>query len=176
MNEAINQLLINFRALPPGRQVMLALATLGSLAFFLWLSSGLAATEYRALYRGVDSEEAAAITDALREERIDYRLDEGGTSIMVPAAMLHEARIRIAGRDVTDLPPARRPVTTVFQEHNLFAHLDVAANVGLGIHPGLKLTADDKSHVGAALREVSLVLAHFASEVPRLDEGEGTTP
>lgn len=65
-------------------------------------------------------------------------------------------RIHIAGRDMTDLPPAQRPVTTVFQEHNLFAHLDVAANVGLGIHPGLKLGADGKSQVDAALREVGL--------------------
>ena len=31
-----------------------------------------------------------------------------------------------------DLEPALRPVSIVFQEHNLFPHLDVAANVGLG--------------------------------------------
>lgn len=98
MNETIQQLLSNIRALPPGRQLMLAISLVGSLSFFLWLSSGLAATDYRALYRGVDPEEAASITEALREERIDYRLDEGGTSVMVPAEMVHEARIRIAGR------------------------------------------------------------------------------
>lgn len=98
MNETIQQLLSNLRALPPGRQLMLALSLVGSLSFFLWLSSGLAATDYRPLYRGVDPEEAASITEALREERITYRLDEGGTSVMVPADMVHEARIRIAGR------------------------------------------------------------------------------
>src|SRR3546814_15757877 len=47
-------------------------------------------------------------------------------------------RIRLAGCDVTVLPPAKRPVTTLFQEHNLFEHLTVAQNVGLGIHPGLR--------------------------------------
>jgi thiamine transport system ATP-binding protein len=41
--------------------------------------------------------------------------------------------IRIDGRDVGALPAAARPVTMVFQDHNLFAHLDVATNVGLGI-------------------------------------------
>src|SRR5690606_39695248 len=56
-------------------------------------------------------------------------------------------RVRIDGRDVTNLPPAERPVTTLFQDHNLFAHLDVAANVGLGIHPGLRLTAADRKRV-----------------------------
>jgi thiamine transport system ATP-binding protein len=64
--------------------------------------------------------------------------------------------IRIAGRDVTRLDPAQRPVTTVFQEHNLFAHLDVAANVGLGIHPGLKLSRADRDDVTGALAQVGL--------------------
>ena len=33
--------------------------------------------------------------------------------------------IRICGLDVTALPPSMRAVTMVFQEHNLFAHLDI---------------------------------------------------
>jgi thiamine transport system ATP-binding protein len=66
-------------------------------------------------------------------------------------------RIMIAGRDVTRLTPAQRPVSVVFQEHNLFPHLDVAANVGLGIHPGLKLDAQDHERIHAALIQVGLV-------------------
>ena len=34
-------------------------------------------------------------------------------------------RVLIGGADVTALPPAARPVSMVFQENNLFAHLDV---------------------------------------------------
>ena len=64
--------------------------------------------------------------------------------------------IRIGGQDVTRLHPSVRPVTMLFQDHNLFAHLDVAANVGLGIHPGLKLTAADRGRVEAALEQVGL--------------------
>ena len=64
--------------------------------------------------------------------------------------------IRIAGQDVTHQHPSVRPVTMLFQDHNLFAHLDVAANVGLGIHPGLKLTAADRARVEAALEQVGL--------------------
>ena len=44
--------------------------------------------------------------------------------------------VAIEGRDVTGLEPALRPVSIVFQEHNLFPHLDVAANVGLGAASG----------------------------------------
>jgi thiamine transport system ATP-binding protein len=72
--------------------------------------------------------------------------------------------IRIDGQDVTILPPAARPVTMLFQEHNLFAHLTVAANVGLGIHPGLRLAAVDRDKVELALAEVGL--AGFAARRP----------
>jgi len=98
MSEGFQQLMMNLRALSPARQALLGLTTLGSLGFFAWLTLGLAADEYRPLYRGVDTEEASHITEALREERIDYKLDEGGTAILVPASVLHEARIRVAGR------------------------------------------------------------------------------
>src|SRR5262249_62382386 len=53
--------------------------------------------------------------------------------------------IRIDGADVTRVHPAARPVTMLFQDHNLFAHLDVAANIGLGIHPALRLATDDRA-------------------------------
>ena len=80
-------------------------------------------------------------------------------------------RIRIGGQDVTRQHPSVRPVTMLFQDHNLFAHLDVAANVGLGIHPGLKLAAADRERVGAALEQVGL--AGFAQRLPsQLSGGE----
>jgi len=65
-------------------------------------------------------------------------------------------RILIGGRDVTDLPPDRRPVSMIFQENNLFAHLDVGRNVGLGISPSLRLTASDHRAIEAALERTGL--------------------
>lgn len=65
-------------------------------------------------------------------------------------------RILIDGTDVTALPPARRPVTTLFQDHNLFAHLTAFRNVGLGLDPGLRLDAAQKDRVRAALARVGL--------------------
>jgi thiamine transport system ATP-binding protein len=38
--------------------------------------------------------------------------------------------IVIAGEDITDLAPDARPVTTLFQDHNLFAHLSCGAECG----------------------------------------------
>ena len=42
-------------------------------------------------------------------------------------------RIALDGRDVTDLPPYRRPVNMMFQDFALFPHLTVAQNIGYGL-------------------------------------------
>jgi spermidine/putrescine transport system ATP-binding protein len=42
-------------------------------------------------------------------------------------------RVLIAGADVTDLPPAKRPTATVFQDYALFPHMSVRANVAFGL-------------------------------------------
>src|SRR4029077_8059556 len=44
-----------------------------------------------------------------------------------------EGRIEIAGRDVTNLPPAARGVAMVFQSYALFPHLSVAENIVFGL-------------------------------------------
>jgi len=65
-------------------------------------------------------------------------------------------RVLLAGHDVTGSHPAERPVSLVFQDNNLFAHLDIFTNVGLGINPALKLAPTDRSRISAALAQVGL--------------------
>lgn len=65
-------------------------------------------------------------------------------------------RIVIGDRDVSHVSPAQRPVSMIFQENNLFAHLDIAANVGLGRNPALRLSAEDRDAVGNALARTGL--------------------
>lgn len=65
-------------------------------------------------------------------------------------------RVLIGGMDVTQLPPHRRPVTMVFQENNLFGHLDVLSNVGLGISPSLRLDEEDRRAIALALEGTGL--------------------
>ena len=65
-------------------------------------------------------------------------------------------RVLLAGHDVTGSHPAERPVSLVFQDNNLFAHLDIFTNVGLGINPALKLAPADRSRIAAALAQVGL--------------------
>ena len=42
-------------------------------------------------------------------------------------------RVLINGEDCTNIPPAKRPTATVFQDYALFPHMTVANNVGFGL-------------------------------------------
>ncbi|MFF2773715.1 ABC transporter ATP-binding protein [Streptomyces sp. NPDC058052] len=41
--------------------------------------------------------------------------------------------IFLGDRDVTDLPPYKRPVNTVFQSYALFPHMDISENIAFGL-------------------------------------------
>lgn len=64
--------------------------------------------------------------------------------------------IRWNGESIRRRRPAERPVTSLFQQHNLFTHLSIAQNVGLGIHPGLRLDASGWRAVDDVLAQVGL--------------------
>jgi thiamine transport system ATP-binding protein len=65
-------------------------------------------------------------------------------------------QILVDGADVTELAPAERPCTTLFQDHNLFAHLSVERNVALGVDPNLRLTEAQQAEVRQSLADVGL--------------------
>lgn len=65
-------------------------------------------------------------------------------------------RITVDGKDITDLPPGERPLSLLFQDQNLFPHLSVAQNVGLGLRPDLRLTSDQKIARDSVLERVGL--------------------
>ena len=65
-------------------------------------------------------------------------------------------QILVDGVDITVVAPADRPCTTLFQDHNLFAHLSVERNVALGIDPNLRLSAARQAEVRQSLADVGL--------------------
>lgn len=65
-------------------------------------------------------------------------------------------RILWNGKDITGAPPAERPVTLLFQDHNLFPHLTLEQNTGLGLRPDLRLSADQWQLTRSALARVGL--------------------
>lgn len=65
-------------------------------------------------------------------------------------------RVLWNGEDLAPLAPGARPVSMLFQDNNLFPHLSVAQNVGLGLHPGLRLLGAEWAAVEGALSRVGL--------------------
>ncbi|EXU69108.1 spermidine/putrescine ABC transporter ATP-binding protein [Streptomyces sp. PRh5] len=71
--------------------------------------------------------------------------------------------VKLAGDDITVLPPHKRPVNTVFQSYALFPHLDVFENVAFGLRRrGVKSV---KKQVGEMLELVQL--GDFARRRPQ---------
>jgi spermidine/putrescine transport system ATP-binding protein len=69
--------------------------------------------------------------------------------------------IRIGGKDVTDLPPYRRDVNTVFQSYALFPHMTVAENVAYGLRQDSVPRQERMTRVREALNMVQMLkLAH----------------
>ena len=66
------------------------------------------------------------------------------------------AQILLGDERVDLLAPSQRPVTSLFQEHNLFAHMSAFNNLALGIRTSLKLTVDEIAQVDTALEQVGL--------------------
>ncbi len=65
-----------------------------------------------------------------------------------------DGRIHIGERDVTDLPPAERGVSMVFQSYALYPHMDVYRNIAFG----LKLARTDRRTIDRKVREAARML------------------
>ncbi len=101
----------------------------------------------------------------------DFQLEQGrnlaligpsgagkSTLLNVIAGFLPPASGRVLwrGEDITGLTPGKRPISMLFQDNNLFPHLTVAQNIGLGIRPDLKLNAAEREALNDALTRVGL--------------------
>lgn len=61
--------------------------------------------------------------------------------------LAQQGKLWLNGEDHFATEPAKRPVSMLFQEHNLFPHLSVKQNIGLGLVPSLKLSATQLAQI-----------------------------
>ena len=55
-------------------------------------------------------------------------------------------KILLNGKDISDLPPNKRPINTVFQRYALFPHLNIFDNIAFGLKlKKVKVTYEDKN-------------------------------
>jgi spermidine/putrescine transport system ATP-binding protein len=65
-------------------------------------------------------------------------------------------QVRIAGQDVSYLPPAKRPTTSMFQDYALFPHLSVGSNIGFGLLMRKVPKSERQIRIEKALKMVGL--------------------
>jgi thiamine transport system ATP-binding protein len=69
---------------------------------------------------------------------------------------LSTGKVMLSDRDITKAKPEARDMAMLFQDNNLFPHLTIAQNVGLGIRPAMRLSSDEMAQVDDALNRVGL--------------------
>ena len=67
-----------------------------------------------------------------------------------------KGRVFFEGKDITDVPPNKRPINTVFQKYALFPHMSVGQNVAFGLKIKGKDDAYIRDKVKYALKLVNL--------------------
>ena len=62
-------------------------------AFMLWITR----PDYRPLYTKLSPEDANRVVNMLQTEKVSYRLEDNGSTVLVPADSVYDMRIKIAG-------------------------------------------------------------------------------
>ncbi len=92
----LQQILQNIRALDQRQKlaggVALALAIALVVGVLLWQR----APSYAVLFSNFDERDGGAIVTALQQQNVPYRLSPTGNAILVPAAQVHDVRLRLA--------------------------------------------------------------------------------
>jgi flagellar M-ring protein FliF len=111
----MKKLLANFSLRQRITIVMAAvLAGAGLYALVQWRQEA----DFRPLYTGLAPEDAGGIVQKLKESAVEYRLGEGGTSVLAPSARIAELRISMAA---AGLPKSGRIGFELFEKANLGA-------------------------------------------------------
>lgn len=89
-------------AQPPARRAALAAVGIGSMALVLGVAWWAQQPLYRPLFTNLSPEDAGAIVEALKAEKVSYQLDDGGRAVLVPAERLYELRLSLASRGLPE--------------------------------------------------------------------------
>ena len=80
------------------------------------------------------------------------------TTLRIVAGLLapDAGRVVLSGSDITDAPPEKRPLNTVFQNYALFPHMNVEKNISYGLRMRGAKKAEWRPKVAEMLRLVQL--------------------
>ncbi len=80
------------------RQIGLLVGLAASIAIGIGVAMWSQTPDYRLLYSNLSEQDANAVSQALQQAGIKYKLSSDATSIMVPQKDVHDARLKLAGQ------------------------------------------------------------------------------
>lgn len=93
--QTLTALARGFNDLPPQRKLGLMVALAAVIALVVGSVMWAQAPDYRVLYGNLSDSDGGAVLEALQQQNIPYKTGPGG-AIMVPSAMLYDARLKLA--------------------------------------------------------------------------------
>ncbi len=82
------------------RKAVLFTVFFGIMGIFIYLIIFADATAYQYLYSDLEPEQASEITDILGKEAVPFKLVDNGRGILIPAEMVNDVKLRMAGKGV----------------------------------------------------------------------------
>lgn len=104
------------KALSPGQAVVLVAAIAGIIVGIAVVGNWVKTVNYSILYSNLEPAEAGEIVSQLTEQKIPYKLEDGGTTILVPSGDVYKTRITLASEGI---PRSGNIGYSIFDKSNL---------------------------------------------------------
>lgn len=79
------------------QRVMIGGLAVATIATFILLVYWLNTPDYRVLYSNLAPEDANRVVGVLDKQKVEYKLTDNGTTVMVPADQVYDQRLKVAG-------------------------------------------------------------------------------
>ena len=100
LKQFFTQIQANLMVLPLAKKVAVAFVALATLLGIVLLIIWTNRIDYQPLYFNLSPEDAGMVVEALKEQKIPYRLSANGKTVMVPSRRVYDLRLDLAGRGI----------------------------------------------------------------------------
>ncbi|MGB5158644.1 flagellar M-ring protein FliF [Desulfobacterium sp. N47] len=97
MNDSAVQFLNFIKSLPLAKKITISVTVLLLIAAFAVMFMLSNQVDYRVLFNNLSAQDAGAIIEKLKEKNIPYKIEGGGSLILVPSDQVYELRLKMVG-------------------------------------------------------------------------------
>ena len=101
--QIFGQLRVVLLQMSVGKRITLMSLILGTVVGFVFLILWSGRVDYQSLYTNLDPEDASAIIEKLKEQKIPYQITDSGRALLVPQEQLYEIRMQMASDGLPQL-------------------------------------------------------------------------